>query len=93
MNRKMAMFMPEGWLELGRTLPPSTVLDGECVYDDAVGTSVYLVFDLLAINGQCVMGMLFKDRLGLLQTSVAPRCLPLLSRFTTGAIQSMVSRK
>ena len=59
---------------VAKALGMNTVLDGELVYDSVEKKTVFLVFDVLAIDGESVCGKPFRTRLNHLEGEVGRRC-------------------
>lgn len=67
-----------GSSELGDALKLNTILDGELVYDMKDKKTIFLVFDILAIDGRSVVKHLFSERNRILKDEISRRCLNII---------------
>ena len=73
-DRAKKIRLLSGSASIAKALGLETVLDGELVYDSAMKKNVFLVFDILAINGRSLTSKLFNERFHILHTDIA-ECL------------------
>jgi hypothetical protein len=73
MDRSPKLYLPVGAAETGRALGVGTALDGEIVMNLATKQSVFLVFDVLALDGTPCSQRPFEERLTCLQGPVSER--------------------
>ena len=73
LDRAKKYFYLNGHKEIGAALGLYTVLDGELVYDSGLNETVFLVFDVLAVDGESSCGKLFSQRLEIMRTVIASR--------------------
>ena len=71
--RDKKFYAIRGGTEIASALGMDTILDGELVYDTALRKTVFLIFDVLAIDGVSKVTKPFSRRLDELKTVVAPR--------------------
>ena len=73
LDRAKKYYYLNGHRELGAALGLHTILDGELVFDVALNEIIFLVFDVLAIDGESTCGKIFSRRLEDLRGIVFPR--------------------
>ena len=73
-ERSKKVKMMKGAELIAEKLGENTVLDGELVYDSYRRKTIFLIFDVLAIDGKTLCGLLFQDRLKALERDVKQRC-------------------
>ena len=64
---------------LGSILQEDTILDGEFVYHIQLKRHVFLIFDILAVNGRSLIGDLFSIRLDCINKDVYPKLEPYMT--------------
>jgi hypothetical protein len=76
MDRSKAILKLHGCYEIGEALKVGTILDGELVYniDKQVNKTVFLVFDVLALDGEPLVSQAFERREDVLRRVVMNRC-------------------
>lgn len=74
MDRACHVFNMHGSAVIGAALGVGAVLDGELVYNRLTKESVFLVFDMLALDGRPFLHLPFRDRLRAIREQVIPRC-------------------
>jgi hypothetical protein len=79
MDRAPTFKLPLGASEIGRHLGLGTVLDGELVYNMTSKKEVFLIFDVLSIDGEICAHEPFERRLQLLKERIEPRLQAMLS--------------
>jgi hypothetical protein len=83
MDRAPTFKLPLGANEIGRHLGLGTVLDGELVYNMTSKREVFLIFDVLAIDGEICAHEPFEKRLQLLKDRIEPRLQSMLAAAAT----------
>jgi hypothetical protein len=73
-DRSMVMFRMPGANVIGRCLGVGTVLDGELVWNLSFKKHVFLVFDVLAVDGRSKCAMPFRERIALVRSEIMRRC-------------------
>ena len=79
MDRAPTFKLPLGASEIGRHLGLGTVLDGELVYNMTIKKEVFLIFDVLSIDGEICAHEPFERRLQIMKERIEPRLRSLLS--------------
>ena len=79
MDRSPKLYLPDGAAEIGRALGIGTVLDGEVVFNLSSKKSVFLMFDVLAIDGSPCSQWNFEQRLECLRGALSQRITALTS--------------
>ena len=73
-DRAKRVKMLKGTELIAEKLGENTVLDGELVYDSVLKETIFLVFDVLAIDGKTLCELKFNRRLKALETDIKSRC-------------------
>lgn len=75
MDRGKALFKINGCAAIGAALKPGMVLDGELVLHRTLQQTIFLIFDVLAIDGNPCVHLPFSQRNRLIDEVVMPRYL------------------
>jgi len=75
MDRAREISLVLGAGALGEALGAGTVLDGELIFhqQEKLGRQVYLIFDVLALDGERLVDRPFSERLALINGTIIPR--------------------
>jgi hypothetical protein len=73
MDRAPTFKLPLGAAEIGRHLGIGTVLDGELVYNMTIKKEVFLIFDILSVDGEVCAHEPFERRLQIIKERIEPR--------------------
>lgn len=73
-DRALSFSDMKGSEVIGEALGVGTVLDGEVIFHKHLGREVYLIFDILALDGVSVVNRPFAERLGIIKQTIIPRC-------------------
>jgi hypothetical protein len=80
MDRANQMVLLNGAFVVGAALRVGTVLDGELVHNLSFKKTVFLVFDVLALDNAFVYQRPFRERLELIRSDVMSRCKSYIER-------------
>lgn len=73
MDRAKQISLVLGSQQLGKALGAGTVLDGELIFHKHLGREVYLIFDILSLDGEKLMDRPFSQRLAVINNTIVPR--------------------
>lgn len=92
MNRAKQLFAVPGGQAIAENLRPGTVVDGEFVFNRTMQRYVFLMFDVLAIDGKSVVTLPFAERLQIINSQLNSR-LSFYSQYSQNNMPLLLIRK